>query len=130
MEIIYLTLEEILIIHEDQIERYGGTSGIRDLALLDSAILRPQTTFSGKDLYETLFEKAASLMHSLIMNHAFIDGNKRTGAVSTFIFLELNNLQISVKESELVDSVLRIEKEKWKINRIAEWLKENSTENL
>ncbi len=124
-QIIYLTLEQILIIHQDQIDRYGGSSGLRDLALLESAVYRPQTTFSGKDLYSSIFEKAAALMHSLIMNHAFIDGNKRTGTVAALIFLSLNMIDISVGNKELVTAVLKIENEKWTIEKIAQWLENN-----
>lgn len=120
--VIYLTLEQILVIHEDQIERYGGTSGIHDLSLLESAVYRPQTTFSGKDLYTTHFEKAAALMHSLIMNHPFIDGNKRTGAVSMLVYLKCNNINTQISNKELVKTVLLIENEKWEINKIAKWL--------
>ncbi|HSW97296.1 MAG TPA: type II toxin-antitoxin system death-on-curing family toxin [Candidatus Saccharimonadales bacterium] len=127
--IIYLTLEQILIIHEDQVDRYGGTPGLRDLPLLESAVLRPQTTFSGKDLYETHFEKAAALMHSIMMNHAFIDGNKRTGVVAALVYLELNNIKISIEENQLVEAVLLIEKEKWKIKEIAKWFENNSIKN-
>lgn len=119
----YVTLEQILVIHEDQIERYGGSSGVRDLSLLESAIFRPQTTFSGKDLYKTHFDKAAALMHSLIMNHAFIDGNKRTGTAGMLVYFEINNISISISTQELVETVLLVEKEKWEIEKIANWLK-------
>src|ERR1700730_3654488 len=92
----YLTLEQVLFIHEDQIERYGGSSGVRDLSLLESAIFRPQTTFSGEALYKSHFDKAAALMHSLIMNHAFIDGNKRTGTAAMLVYLKSNHINILI----------------------------------
>src|SRR5258708_38215492 len=111
--IIYLTLEQVVVIHEDQIERYGGTPGLRELSFFESAVFRPQSTFSGKDLYETHFEKAAALMHSLIKNHPFIDGNKRTGTVAAFIYLKLNNIKIVIQNTKLVNTVLRIEVENW-----------------
>ncbi len=120
--IIYLTLEQVLVIHEDQIERYGGTSGILTLSLLESAVYRPQTTFSGADLYKTHFEKAATLMHALIMNHAFIDGNKRTGAVAILVYLHVNTIPIHINSSELLKTTLSIEKEKWEIYKIARWI--------
>ena len=123
--VIYLTLEQVLVIHEDQIERYGGSSGIRELSLLESAVFRPQTTFSGKDLYKTHFEKVAALMHLLIMNNAFIDGNKRTATVAMLIYLDLNDIIIDITNEELVTTVLLIEKEKWTIERIASWLESN-----
>ncbi len=127
MHTIYLTLEQILVIHEDQIERYGGTSGLRNLSLLESATFRPQSTFDGNDLYTNPFEKAAALMHSLISNHPFIDGNKRTGFVSAVIFLEMNGWTIHLKKEELVQTVIEIALKKFSIEEIALWLKKSST---
>ena len=77
-----MKLDEVIAIHHDQIKRYGGSHGIRDLNLLISAVSRPQASFAGKDLYTTVFDKTAALIHSLIMNHPFVDGNKRTAMVS------------------------------------------------
>src|SRR3990172_10842143 len=94
--IFFITLEQLLTIHEDQIDRYGGSHGIRDLNLLESALFRPQTTFSGEDLYKTIFDKAAALMHSLILNHPFVDGNKRTAVVAAIIFLLQNGWMLKV----------------------------------
>lgn len=94
--VIYLAFEQILVIHEDQIERYGGISGIRKLSLLESAIFRPQSIFSGQDLYKTHFEKVAALMHLIITNHAFVDGNKRTATVAMLIYLEINDIALHV----------------------------------
>lgn len=123
---IFLTLEQVLVIHENQIGLYGGTSGLRDLALLESAILRPQTTFGGEDLYPTLFEKAAALMHSLVLNHSFLDGNKRTGTVSILVFLEINGYEIDVSQKQLIKVALGVESKKLDINQLAGWLKKNS----
>lgn len=126
-KVVYLTLEQVLVIHEDQIERYGGTSGLRDLSLLESAIFRPQSNFSGADLYKTLYEKGAALMHSIIKNHPFVDGNKRTGIVAAFVFLKLNMLEITVERTQLVKIALRIEMENWNIEKIAKLLEGNQT---
>lgn len=123
---IYLTLEQILFIHQDQIERYGGSSGLRELSLLESAIFRPQTMFSGKDLYHDFFEKAAALLHSVVMNYAFIDGNKRAGAAAMLVFLELNHVHIFLDNKELEETILKIENEKWKIEQITNWLKNSA----
>ncbi len=122
----YLTLEQILIIHEDQIDRYGGSHGLRDLALLESAVFRPQTTFSGEDLYPTLFDKAAALLHSLIQNHPFIDGNKRTATASTIVFLIKNNYLLQVSNDVLAKIVLEVAEKKITSQNISEWLKENT----
>lgn len=75
----YLSLEQVLVIHEKLIEKYGGSHGIRDHALLESAVVRPRTSAFGEEAYPTLFLKAAVLLHSIIKNHPFVDGNKRTG---------------------------------------------------
>ena len=116
----------MLVIHEDQIDRYGGTSGIRDLALLESALFRPQTTFGGKDLYLTIFDKAAALIHSLIQNHSFIDGNKRTGTVASLVFLAMNGWEIKVEQDELVQIALSIATKGFSIDEISHWLQTNS----
>ena len=120
----YLTLEHILVIHQDQIDRYGGSHGIRDLALLESALFRPQTTFGSEDLYSTVFDKAAALMHSIILNHPFLDGNKRTGVVAGIIFLELNGYYLNVGLDELEQAALNIASKKWNIEIISQWLEQ------
>lgn len=123
---IFLSLEQVIAIHDDQIERYGGVHGIARLELLESAVLRPQTTFDGKELYPAIFEKAAAMLHSLVLNHAFVDGNKRTAIVSTLVFLELNGFQLDVKQEELVQAVLKIESKKLNLRKLSLWLKEQS----
>lgn len=123
----YLTLEQILVIHEDQIERYGGTSGLRSLELLESALFRPQSTFNGIDLYKSIFEKAAALMHSLILNHPFVDGKKRTGMVASLVFLEINGCTVQTKQEILVQVALDVAAKKWDIEKITEWLQSNCT---
>ncbi|MDO8461149.1 MAG: type II toxin-antitoxin system death-on-curing family toxin [bacterium] len=126
MQIIYLTLEQVLLIHEDQIVRYGGSSGLRDVSLLESAIFRPQSSFGGEDLYLTIFDKASALMHSLILNHSFIDGNKRTGTASMLVFLELNEYRLHVSQKALIEIALKIESKKINMEELADWLKKNS----
>lgn len=118
-KVIYLTLEQILAIHHDQVKTYGGSHGIRDLVLLESATQRPQASFMGEDLYPTIFDKAAALMHSLILNRPFIDGNKRTGTVSAAAMLHLSGFDLKVSQEELVGAALGIE-------QISNWLKEYS----
>ncbi len=98
----YLTLEEILILHEYQIEKFGESPGIKDVRLLESAVLRPQTTFDGKDLYADVYEKATALVFSIIKNRPFTDGNKRTGLHAGLVFLELNGVRIELSNKELV----------------------------
>jgi death-on-curing protein len=124
--IIFLDLENVGFLHEDQICRSGGSSGIRDLTLLESAIFRPQTTFGGFDLYESLFDKAAAIMHSIILNHPFIDGNKRTGTICVLVFLELNNYNLDVSQKELEEAALKTATKRWSIEDIAAWLEGHS----
>jgi death-on-curing protein len=122
----YITLEQVLVIHEDQVEKYGGSQGVRSLALLESAVFRPQTSFGGRDLYETIFDKASSLVHSLILNHPFVDGNKRTAVVSTLTFLEFNGYLLEVSRPKLTNFALDIESKKLDIEKIAVWLQKFS----
>ena len=86
----FLTLVELLAIHHDQIERYGGSAGVRDLGLLEAALFRPQTGY-----YADLIEEAAALWESLAQNHPFIDGNKRTAFAATYTFLAINGARIT-----------------------------------
>jgi len=124
--VIFLTLEQILAIHFDQIERYSGSHGVRDLPLLESAMQRPQASFYGEDLYVGIFDKAAALMHSLILNHPFIDGNKRTGTVATAGFLHFNGHDLKLTQKELVEISLLVESKKLDLEQISKWLKDHS----
>lgn len=123
---IYLTLEQVIIIHEDQVMRYGGSSGLRDISLLESAVFRPQSSFGGEDLYPTIFDKASALIHSLILNHPFVDANKRTGTASMLVFLELNGYKLEVSQKTLVNTVLRIESKKINVEKLSAWLKKHA----
>jgi len=123
---IFLDLERIIAIHDSQIELYGGSHGIRDLSLLESAVFRPQTSFAGKSLYPNIYLKAAVLMHSLILNHAFVNGNKRTGVVSALVFFELNNIRIISTSSQLINLALGIEAKKANLKQISIWFKKHS----
>ncbi len=90
MQIAFLTLAEVLEVHQDQIARYGGRPGTRDLNGLRSALAMPAATFEGRFLHTDLFEMAAAYLFHLVGNHPFVDGNKRTGAVAAIVFLSLN----------------------------------------
>jgi death-on-curing protein len=96
----YLTLAEVVSLHEQIINASGGSHGIHDLNGLDSAVAQPQMTFGGNDLYPTLGEKATALGFSLIMNHAFVDGNKRIGQAALELFLLLNDFEINATVDE------------------------------
>lgn len=98
----YLSLNEILILHAYQIENFGGRGGVRDAKLLESAVLRPQSSFDGKDLYKTTEEKAAVLAFGIIKNHPFFDANKRTGMHALLVFLKQNDKNPKLSNKEIV----------------------------
>ncbi len=108
MELSFLSLSEVLEIHQDQIDRYGGSAGIRDIDLLKSAIGMPSTTFGGGFLHTDIYEMASAYLFYIVNNHPFIDGNKRTGAVSALVFLLLNGYSFNASEKKLADIVLEI----------------------
>lgn len=122
----YLNINQVLAIHNEVIEQIGGLPGIRDMGLLESAVARPQATFGGEDLYPDIFSKAACLGHSLILNHPFIDGNKRTGYMAMRIFLNINDYEIKAPLEERYKFVVEIADKTRKEKSITEWLKEHS----
>ena len=108
MEPAFLSLDEVLEIHEQQIERYGGSSGLRDAAALESAVATPHATFGGQFLHASIPAMAAAYLFHLCQNHAVIDGNKRVGANAAITFLLMNDWEPTFDEEELVDLVLAI----------------------
>lgn len=100
---IYFTLEQVLKIHSVLVQKTGGSDGLRDKNLLDSALKTPFQTFALEELYPTFLEKASALCYSLVQNHPFVDGNKRIGVHLMLLFLELNNCKLSYSQKELVD---------------------------
>lgn len=124
--ILYLTAPQVLAIHDQMIKRFGGSHGIRDLDLLESAVARPQASFDGNDLYENLFTKAAALLQSLLKNHPFIDGNKRTALTSAGIFLLRNGYALQNNHDIEVEFAIQVDTERLSIEEITFWLKEHS----
>lgn len=121
-----ILLEDILQIHAFSIKKYGGSNGLRDSGLLESAIARPFQTFGGEDLYPSIFEKVAALGESLIINHPFIDGNKRTGAVAMVALLEDGGLIFFAQEEDFYNFIISISTGEKSFDGIVEWLKKNS----
>ena len=118
----YIRVDDILAIHADQIERYGGGEGIRDPGLLEAALFRPQTGY-----YLTLIEEAAALWESLSQNHPFVDGNKRTAFAATYVFLAINGLDITATDDEAQDFVLGLyETSRVTFENLRAWLSENT----
>jgi death on curing protein len=121
----YLTAEQVLFIHSRIIDETGGMHGIRDLGLLESAVSRPRATFRNKDLYPTSFHKAAALMESLVKNHPFIDGNKRTAITSAAIFLQMNGYLLKASNNELVDFAVLVAAGQADFNYEVAWFKDH-----
>jgi death-on-curing protein len=105
---IFLRLSEVLEIHQDQVTRYGGAAGIRDIELLKSALGMPSATYGGQFLHTDIYEMAAAYMFHLVKNHPFVDGNKRVGAVTALIFLYLNGFDFDAPENDLAEMVLAV----------------------
>lgn len=123
MQIYFLTLEDVLTIHADQINRYGGRKGVRDQSLLLSAIAQPMSTFDGQYLHKTIYDKAAAYFFHLSQNHPFIDGNKRVALVSTLMFLMMNDHAIDYNENELEQITYALATRKASKEEIAHFLK-------
>jgi death-on-curing protein len=118
----YLTLSDALRIHARQLERFGGAPGIRDLGLIESALLRPQTGY-----YSNLFEEAAALWESLAMNHGFVDGNKRVAFACVDVFLGLRRYEITAKPAEVIDFIYRnLEAGTFRKDVLQIWLRANT----
>ena len=117
------TLEDIITLHDKIVEQSGGSQGIRDLTLIDSAINTPFQTFGGFELYPTFEEKAARLAYNLTMNHAFFDGNKRIGAGALIFFLKINQRELLATDQEIIDLFLSVASKQKGYNELLEWVK-------
>ena len=104
----FLTLDEVLALHQDQIRRYGGTPGIRDQGLLSSALGTVTATFGGEFLHPNLNEMAAAYLFHIAQNHPFLDGNKRVGLAAALIFLWMNDLEVEANGADLTELVLGV----------------------
>lgn len=119
---IRLTTKQVISIHSSLIEATGGTDGVRDMGLLESALEAPFQTFGGKDLYPALIQKAARLGHSLVSNHPFVDGNKRIGIHTMLVFLALNGVEIECTQNELIDVGLSLADGTMNAEKLLIWL--------
>ncbi|MBI2097778.1 MAG: type II toxin-antitoxin system death-on-curing family toxin [Candidatus Vogelbacteria bacterium] len=122
----YLEPEEILIIHARIISEIGGSQGVRDLNQIASMIERPKLQFSGRDLYPTIFDKAAAYFESCAYHHSFIDGNKRAAAALVSRFLHLNGFELRVTNEKLEKFVLSAVIKKYNLSKISAWIKKHS----
>jgi death-on-curing protein len=108
LAILFLSLAEVLAVHEDMVRRYGGSLGLRDLSLLESAVGMPEATFNGNYLHEGIAAMAAAYCFHLVANHSFLDGNKRAGAAAANVFLELNGWRLDASSDLYADFILAI----------------------
>lgn len=119
----FLLLDDVLVIHQDQIDRYGGTAEVRDVGLLSSAVETPRATFEGKYLHTDLVEMAAAYLFHIVQNHPFVDGNKRTGTASALVFLDLNGVEFQIDDEDLVALVLGVAQSKTTKSEVAAFLR-------
>jgi death-on-curing protein len=122
----YITLEQVLFIHDEMIRRFGGSNGVHDFGLLASAVARPQAGFGDFEAYPDIYSKAAVLCHSLLKNHSFIDGNKRTAVTSMGMFLELNGYRLECPEGTLHQLALDVATDQIDERALADWLRTHS----
>ena len=119
----FLTLSEVLLVLQDQIGRYGGAYGVRDLALLSSALAMPSATFEGKLLHVEQFDQAAAYAYHICQNHPFVDGNKRVALAAALVFLDLNGVEIRDPKNELYPLMMRVARGKAGKTEVAEVFK-------
>ena len=117
-----LSKEQVLLLHTQLIEEFGGTDGVRDYNLLDSALETPFQSFAGEELYPTIQAKAARLGYGLIKNHTMLDGNKRIGAHAMLVFLALNGIEMKYTQKELYETVLSVGAGSLEYDDLLQWV--------
>ena len=126
----FLTTSQVLFIHDQMVKRFGGSYGIQDMGLIESAVARPQATFGGKYLYVSIYDKVASLLQSLLKNHPFVDGNKRTALTSAGLFLWKNGYRLVNNHKEEVEFAVKVDNGNLTVEQISKWLREHSIKIL
>ncbi len=122
----FLQMSDVLLLHSDQIDLYGGEHGLRDAGLLESAVAQPQAAAGGAYLHSDVFEMAAAYLFHIVQNHPFLDGNKRTGAVAALVFLDLNGIEINASKGSLYDLTLSVATGRAGKTEIAEFLRSSA----
>lgn len=125
---IILSKEQVLMLHEQLIAATGGSDGVRDEGLLDSALSNPFQSFGGEELYPSIQAKAAQLCFGLVKNHSMIDGNKRLGAHVMLVFLALNGYELFYEQQELVDIILSLAAGEADVKDILQWIIDHQRE--
>lgn len=123
---VFLSLDEALALHGEQIERYGGATGLRDLGLLESALAAPRATFGREYLHASLPEMAAAYLYHVVRNHPFLDGNKRAGLAASIAFLGMNGLWLESDPEVLTDLVLGVAEGRTARAEVAEFIRMNT----
>ena len=119
---IILSKEQIILLHSNLITETGGSEGIRDEQLLESAINAPFQTFDNIEVFPSIQQKAARLGYGLIKNHAFVDGNKRIGTHAMLVFLALNKIELEYTQSELSDTILKVAPDEYSFEDLLKWI--------
>lgn len=119
---IILSKEQIILLHSNLITETGGSGGIRDEQLLESAINAPFQTFDNIEVFPSIQQKAARLGYGLIKNHAFVDGNKRIGTHAMLVFLALNKIELEYTQSELSDTILKVASDEYSFEDLLKWI--------
>ncbi len=122
--VLYLSREQIEEIHSLQLANYGGSAGCRDAGAIKASIARPAMTFGGEDLYPDIAAKTAALMHSLVMNHPYVDGNKRVGAHAAMLFLRLNGHKAEITPKELEQVTLAVARGDLDVEPLTIWFRQ------
>lgn len=122
---IVLSQKQIIMLHTQLIKATGGTDGIRDYGLLESALIAPFHSFAETDMFPSIQQKAARLCYGLVKNHAFIDGNKRIGAHAMLVFLALNKIELDYTQEELTSIILNVASSKCNFNDLLDWIIEH-----
>lgn len=125
-ELKYLSEAELIAVNHEMISKYGGLHGVRDLNFLRLAVGRPQMSAGPKDAYPTIYLKAAAMFHSIINNHPFLDGNKRTSLFSAVLFLEYNGYHVEFTKIESIEFTLRAHNDDWTVEEIVDWINKHS----
>ena len=126
--ILYLSLEQVAGLHRAQVTRFGGSARLRDRGALEAAVARPRMTFGGEDLYSDVAAKAAALMHSLVMNHSFVDGDKRVGAHAAIQFLLANRSEPAFSPAALTEVTLTVARGEVSAEALAIWFRQRTQE--
>jgi len=119
-----LSVENIILFHEKIIKETGGSAGVRDRGLIESALNRAFVTYDGQDLYPSIIDKISVITYSLVNNHGFVDGNKRIGIAVMVLLLKMNNIKVYYTQQELTDLGLKIAQGLMKEKNISNWIKE------